>query len=82
MTRKTPAVAVACPRCGTGKANTTLLTSMVRYYACARCGYSWTERVATSVWPGAVGAAHRLLGLVPRVERRVQFETANGGGKA
>ena len=81
MTRIAPAVALACPRCGAGGANTTLLTSMVRYYACKRCGYSWTERVATSV-PGAVGAASRVLALVPRLERRVQFETANGRSKA
>lgn len=33
----------ACPRCDALPSTLRLLTSMVRYFGCATCGYTWNE---------------------------------------
>ena len=45
----------ACPRCGTPPGQTTLLTSMNRYYACGSCPARWS--VARSSPPLTVSSA-------------------------
>jgi hypothetical protein len=41
-------LAPACPRCSGHCSGLTLLTSMTRYYACARCSHRWREAVRGS----------------------------------
>ena len=35
----------SCPRCSASEPRATLLTSMVRYFACRRCGHRWRTSV-------------------------------------